>query len=128
MENLDWRWLGWTWVVLLALIGIGLLIFSGISAEEPVLDKGLGTALQLVAAGILFSAVFPSLMGYRNSLIPVAGLVAAIFGYVGTMMALLEQNDILFGRVIAATFQAFASSLAVVTVAWLMRFFWSTVQ
>ena len=59
--------------------------------------------MQLVAAGILFAVVFPILAKERGSLVAVAGVMTAAYGYAGTMIILANENQILLLLVVLLT-------------------------
>ncbi len=101
----DLRLLGWLWVVVQSLAGCALLLaplVSGIPAEW--FRPGQGTALLLIAASILFAAVFPTLLTNPNRLVPTASVLTAVFGYSGTILILRNENEALLALLLGATF------------------------
>ena len=97
MNRSDWVLFAWVWMAGMTCLGIGLLVIPAVS---PLVNswtrEGLGTALLLVAASILFVAVFEGLPKVgKNAIVIVASSLAAIFGYAGTIVVLEGENPFL---------------------------------
>ena len=104
MTSQDWEWMGWIWVVGLAVLGIGILVAPAVDAfPAGWVQPGQGTALLLIAASILFAAVFPALATGRSRLISIASALTALFGYAGTIVILAGENTLLLAIVVAYT-------------------------
>ena len=103
MTARDWFFLGWVWVAGLTALGLGILLAPQISSDVPKPLPGQGTASLLIAASILFTAVFPTLSTTENRLISVASVLAAIFGYAGTLIILAGENALLMAIVLLYT-------------------------
>ena len=84
-------------------------------------NSGLGTALLLVAAGILFAAVIPALGTSENRLVPVATVLTAMFGYGGTLIILFDEDPILLAIVLSYTFYLALLAFMLVGIVWLIR-------
>ncbi len=118
----DWIGLGWVWVVWQTITGLGLLIaplFSAVAAEW--FGPGRGSALLLIAASILFAAVLPSFVISANRLVPVAGLLTALFGYVGTGVVLDGENKTLLAFLIITTFVVMVAAFNIILLLALVR-------
>ena len=122
MTSRNWVLLGWVWVVGLAVLGAGVLVAPAINEVVPdELQRGQGTALLLIAASILFAAVFPTLGTNSSRLVAVASVLTAIFGYAGTLIILAGENLILLAIVVAFTFYIALIAFALVGIVWLIR-------
>ena len=90
----------------MACLGIGLMVIRAVLPSESDWTRdGIGTALLLVAASILFVVVFEALPNIGKSpLVFVASGLTAIFGYAGTMIILERENPLLMAVVVVATF------------------------
>ncbi len=90
----------------MACLGIGLLVIREVLPSESDWTRdGIGTALLLVAASILFVVVFETLSkADKNLLATVASSLTAIFGYAGTMIILGSENSRLMAVAIVVTF------------------------
>lgn len=122
MTSRNWVLLGWVWVVGLAMLGVGVLVapaINEVAADE--LQQGQGTALLLIAASILFAAVFPTLGTNTSRLVAVASVLTAIFGYAGTLIILAGENLILLAIVVAFTFYIALIAFALAGIVWLIR-------
>ena len=84
--------MGWVWVVVMNLLGLGILFFPVIFPADTQL-KGQGTALLLVGASILFAVVFATWDWKNNRLVAFASFSTAVFGFLGTSYTLTEQNS-----------------------------------
>ena len=97
----DWLMFASAWVTGMTCLGIGLLVAPFfLPPENDWTSDGAGTALLLVAASILFVAVFEG----RGALVQTAGILTAIFGYAGTIKVLENENPLLLSVLIAVTF------------------------
>ena len=115
------RFLGWAWVACLSIAGAIVLAGPFVPGVPPEwFSKGQGVALQLIGAGILFAAVFSTLAKDFTSLIGVAGVLTAIFGYVGTMLILADENPTLLVFVFLLTVYPALISSAILMLAFLM--------
>jgi hypothetical protein len=85
------------------------------------LQRGQGTALLLIAASILFAAVFPTLGTNDDQLVSLASVLTAMFGYAGTLIILSGENSILLAIVVAYTFYLALIAFALVGVVRLIR-------
>ncbi len=104
MTSQDWERMGWIWVVGLAVLGIAILVAPTIDTfPTDWVKPGQGTALLLIAASILFAAVFPALATGRSRLISIASALTALFGYAGTIVILAGENTLLLAIVVAYT-------------------------
>ena len=103
-------------------LGIGLLVVPAVSPfVSSWAREGLGTALLLVAASILFVAVFEGLPRVgKNAIVVVASSLAAIFGYAGTIVVLEGENPFLM--VVFLVFNIYLT-LAGLAVAFMGRFY-----
>ena len=118
----DWVLLGWIWVLGLTALGIGVLfapLTSVTIASE--FQRGQGTALLLIAASILFAAVFPTLGTNENRLVAAASVLTAMFGYAGTLIILEGENPFLLAIVIVFTFYLALIAFALVGIVRLIR-------
>ena len=80
MSSPEWKLLGSVWVVGLTLLGMALLLAAQFGIDDTfTFDSGLGTALLLVAASILFAVVFPTLRTTDNLLVTIAATLTAVF-------------------------------------------------
>ena len=123
MTARDWKLLGWVWVAGLTILGIGILAAPELHAvAADWIRPGQGTALLLVAASILFAAVFPNLWASGNRLVAVASVLTAIFGYAGTMIILSNENPVLLAIVVLYTYYLALMSYALLPVFWLVRY------
>ena len=105
MGSREWKLLGSVWVIGLTLLGIALLVAARFGIDEIfAFDTGLGTALLLVAASILFAAVFPTLRTTDNLLVTMSATLTAVFGYTGTMIILFDEDVLLCLIVLIYTF------------------------
>ena len=105
MSSREWKLLGSVWVVGLTLLGVALVVAARFGIDETfAFDTGLGTALLLVAASILFAAVFPALRTNDNLLVTLAATLTAVFGYAGTLIILFDEDVLLFLIVLIYTF------------------------
>ena len=90
------RVLGWLWVVVLSIEGLVLIYPIWFGSGIPALvQPGRGTALQLIAASILFAAILPTVTREASRLTIFAALSAAVFGWVGTWLILSSENRLL---------------------------------
>ncbi|MCE2499387.1 MAG: hypothetical protein J4G13_00810 [Dehalococcoidia bacterium] len=122
MTTRDWVLLGWIWVAGLTLLGIGLLLAPRINAATATeFQRGQGTALLLIAASILFAAVFPTLGTNANQLVSSASVLTAMFGYAGTLIILPGENPILLAIVIVFTLYLAVMAFALVGIVRLIR-------
>ena len=87
-------------------LGVGLLLAPRfLPPESGWVNSGSGPALLLVAASILFVVVLdPLTHAQGNRLLWVAGILTAVFGYVGTLQTLDEENPLLQAVMLVATF------------------------
>ena len=121
MNRRDWERAGWVWVTGLTILGLILLIAARFRIDETfAFDAGLGTALSLVAAGILFAAVIPALGTSDNRLVPVATVLTAMFGYGGTLIILFDEDPILLAIVLSYTFYLALLAFMLVGIVWLI--------
>ena len=96
--------LGWAWIACLSIVGAIVAAAPNIEGLPPEwFSDGIGVALQLIAAGIIFAAAFPTLARNPKSIVAVAGMLTAVFGYLGTMMVLYDENQILLVFVLLLT-------------------------
>ena len=117
--------MGWTWAAGGIVLGLILLLAARFRIDSIfAFDTGLGTALLLVAGGILFAVALPALTTTDNKLVSTAGVLTAIFGYGGTSIILFDEEPILFALVWLYHFYLvfFAFALAV-TSRWIRRIF-----
>ena len=117
--------MGWAWVAGGTVLGLILLLAARFRIDSIfAFDTGLGTALLLVAGGILFAVALPALTTTDNTLVSTAGVLTAIFGYGGTSIILFDEEPILFALVWLYHFYLvfFAFALAV-TSRWVRRIF-----
>ncbi len=84
-------------------------------------QRGQGTALLLIAASILFAAVFPTLGTNENRLVAAASVLTAMFGYAGTLIILEGENPFLLAIVIVFTFYLALIAFALVGIVRLIR-------
>ena len=125
----DWAKLGWIWVVWQTLTGLGLLIaplFSAAAAEW--FEPGRGNALLLIAASILFIAVWPSFGTNANRLVSVAGLLAALFGYAGTWVVLEGENKTLLAFLTITTFYFMVPAYTCIGILRLVRILFAAIR
>ncbi len=88
--------LGWLWVAVLSVEGLVLIFPIWFGSGIPALvQPGRGTALQLIAASILFAAILPAVTRDASRLAIFAALSAAVFGWVGTWLILISENRLL---------------------------------
>lgn len=114
----DWIMFAWVWMTGMTCLGIGLLAAPFIlPPESDWTRKGSGTALLLVAASILFVAVFEG----KGKLVKVAGVLTAIFGYAGTISVLESENPLLMAIIIMVTLYTLLAGMALVWMAWMRR-------
>ena len=117
MTSQDWERMGWIWVVGLAVLGIAILVAPTIDTLPTNWVKpGQGTALLLIAASILFAAVFPALATGRSGLIPFASALTAVFGYAGTMLIIANENPMLLAIVIVYTLYLGLTAFAIISI------------
>lgn len=92
MTRNEWRIINWVWAVAMTLIGSGLLLYPVFFMERNTVT-GQGTALLLVAASLLFTAVFATWDWRKNRLAAFASFGTAIFGFLGTSYILAAENS-----------------------------------
>ena len=110
------------WVTGLTILGLILLTAARFHIDQIfAFDAGLGTALLLVAAGILFAAVIPALGISENRLVPVATVLTAMFGYGGTLIILFDEDRILLAIVLSYTFYLALLAFMLVVIVWMIR-------
>lgn len=102
----DWIAFASVWLAGMSCLGAGLLIAPFfLPAESNWVSPGSGTALLLVAASILFVAVLDPFTNARHEApIRLAGILTALFGYIGTVQALEEENPLLLAVILVVTF------------------------
>lgn len=102
----DWIVFAWAWLAGMSCLGVGLLLAPRfLPPESGWVNSGSGPALLLVAASILFVVVLdPLTHAQGNRLLWVAGILTAVFGYVGTLQTLDEENPLLQAVMLVATF------------------------
>ncbi len=114
----DWRLFAWFWMIAMTCLGIGVLAAPFLlPPESDWIRKGAGTALLLVAASILFVAVFEG----KGMLVKVAGALTAIFGYTGTIRVLESENPLLLAIIITVTLYVLWAGMFLVLMAWMRR-------
>ena len=114
--------LGWAWVACLAIVGFIVLVGAQLEGTPTGwFSPGEGVALQLIAAGILFAAVFPTLAKDLTSLVGIAGMLTAVFGYAGTMLVLYDANPVLLVLVLLLTVYPMSMASLLLSFAVLMR-------
>ena len=108
----------------MTLLGIGLLVLRiSFPSENGWVENGLGTALLLVAASILFVAVFEMLGRIAGNVLSTAAIaLTAVFGYVGTMVILEKENTLMLAIVFLATFYVGWAGLTFMWIARVGRF------
>lgn len=114
----QWTFLGWIWVVGFTVMGLGILFVPLVIKQ---LGPGQGTALLLVAASILFTAVLPTLGTTENRMASSAGVLTAIFGYAGTLIILGGENPILAAIILSYTIYLALSAFILVAVFHVIR-------
>ena len=118
----QWTLLGLIWTAGFTVLGLGVL-FAPIIIKQ--IRPGQGTALLLIAASILFAAVFPTLMITENRLVSAAGVLTALFGYAGTLIILVEENPILAVIILSYTVYLALSAFILVAIFHVMRIVFS---
>ena len=114
--------LGWAWITCLTVVGLIVLIGSQLeSAPTGWFSPGQGVALQLIAAGVLFAAAFPTLAKDFASLVGIAGILTAVFGYAGTMLVLYDANPVLLVLVLLLTVYPMAMAALLLSFAVMVR-------
>ena len=96
------NWFGWLWVGWYTVLGVAILVFALVGT----LSVSHGTGLLLVGASIFFAAVIPpreTLATSKNKLPTIATLLAAVFAYMGTAIALMRENAPLLGVIYLST-------------------------
>ena len=122
MNRRDWERVGWVWVSGLTILGLVLLIAARFQIDAIfTFDSGLGTALLLVAAGILFAAAIPALGTSENRLVPVATVLTAMYGYAGTLIILFDEDRILLAIVLSYTIYLALQAFMLVGIVWMIR-------
>ena len=114
--------LGWSWIICLSIVGI--IVFAGpIIPNIPPewFSPGRGVALQLIAVGIVFAAAFPTLAKDLTALVGAAGMLAAIFGYIGTLLILHSENPVLLVLALLLTIYPILIAAGILFVALLTR-------
>ncbi len=105
--------LGLIWIAGFTVLGLGVL-FAPIFIKQ--IRPGQGTALLLIAASVLFAAVFPTLVITENRLVSYAGVLTAIFGYAVTLIILVEENPMLAVIVLSYTVYLALSAFILVAI------------
>ena len=114
----DWLVFASVWMIGMACLGIGLLVAPLFLPQENAwTSKGTGTALLLVAASILFVAVFEG----KGTLVQIAGALTAVFGYAGTIKVLGSENSLLMAVIFVVTFYTGLIGMFSVWIAWMGR-------
>ena len=102
----DWIAFASVWLAGMSCLGAGLLIAPlFLPAQSDWVSTGSNTALLLVAASILFVVVLDPFTNARHEPpIRLAGILTAVFGYIGTVRALGAENSLLLAVIIMVTF------------------------
>ena len=113
MTRNEWRIINWVWAVDMTLIGAGLLLYPVFFMEQNTVT-GQGTALLLVAASLLFTAVFATWDWRKNRLAAFASFGTAVFGFLGTSYILAAENSTLLAILIIASLYSLLMGLPIV--------------
>ena len=124
MTAIDWKFIGWVWIALLSATGVSVLAIPDLATNTAEwFHPGQGTALQLIAAGIIFAAVIPTL-AREGLLVSVAGMLTAVFGYLGTMIILAGENAFLLSFVLVLTLYPAGFTFALLVIIRLIQKGW----
>lgn len=108
-----WRIVSWVWAVDMTLIGLGLLLYPVFFMDQNTVT-GQGTALLLVAASLLFTAVFATWDWRNNRIAAFASFWTAVFGFLGTSYILADENSTLLAILIVVSLYSVSASLLLV--------------